>query len=199
MDILKFQKNGGTRPVGNLLPNGKRDYVTSKGEYYIELDVVAVNKYESLLSSYEKEQDLREFGLTPKVVTPERHNYSYIKMLRTIEEAEKAELIDVTNVYKRGKQIGSNGVLKDIEQPKLIYSSKDSNESNTIFAIENERQKEIKELIDNPIPFLKRIEKLKQRITQKGIQEQMERLDSLEQEFVAEVENNRKTFIDNER
>lgn len=195
MDILNFQKNGGSEQVGDILPDGTRDMVSSKGGYYVELDVLAVNRYESLLSSYEREQDFRDFGITPRIVVPQRHDYSYKKMLETIDKAEKRGLIDVSNVYRRGKLISDNGKsLKVYEDPALVYSSEGKERKNTVKEIENERQKEIDELLEDPTQYLGRIELLRQRIKENGIEEQLIRLGSLEQDFLEKLEERKKTY-----
>ena len=85
LKILDFQKNGGIAPIGKVGPDGKRENKQVKGGYYVEISALAVDRYESLLSCYEREQFFIENGLPPRVVQPKYHDSSYEKMLETID------------------------------------------------------------------------------------------------------------------
>ena len=60
LEILNFQRNGGKAKIGNMQENGEREEVEVKGGYDVEIDVLAVDRFESLLSSYEREQRFKE-------------------------------------------------------------------------------------------------------------------------------------------
>lgn len=175
LEILEFQKNGGIACTGEILESGKRKEKKVKGNYRIEIDALAVDRFESLLSSYEREQYFRENGLPPRVVTPRNHDYSYDKMLETLSIIENKKLFDKIRVFKRGYSI---------DKPELVYVSGDNRYVDSVVAIRTERQKNRRELLSNPHKYLTRIEELRKRVQ---TEEQMDRLDLLKSEFEAEV------------
>lgn len=150
------------------------------GGYYIDINLLAVHRYESLLSSYEREQYFRETGLPPRAVTSENHDNAYNKILETMACIEKEKLCDRIRVFKRGE--------KEI-LPELIYdSSKDKKEKNIKELIMEARNQNKTELLKNPKTYLNRIQSLKERVRKKGIPEQMKKIEKLEEEFLRELE-----------
>ena len=87
IQILDFQKNGGKASIGKIRSDGTREEVTVNGNYNIEINVLAVDRFESLLSCYEREQYFRESDLPPRVVTPQNHDYAYHKLLETLRSS----------------------------------------------------------------------------------------------------------------
>lgn len=78
LEVLEFQKNGGKAPIGKLQDNGQRQMVDIEGGYDIEIDILAVDRFESLLSSYEREQYFIESNLPPRAVTAKNHDRAHI-------------------------------------------------------------------------------------------------------------------------
>ncbi len=145
---------------------------------------MAVHRYESLLSSYEREQYFIENGFPPRAVTMENHDKSYINMLKTIGEIEKNQLFDKIKIFKRGY---------NEERPELIYVNGDPKYINTIEALTAEREKNKQELLQNSQQFLQRIQNLKERIEkndkslEKSTAIQIEKIEKLEMEFLEEL------------
>lgn len=50
IDILEFQRNGGEASIGKIQENGDREKIIVPGGYDIEIDILAVDRFESLLS-----------------------------------------------------------------------------------------------------------------------------------------------------
>ena len=94
IQILDFQKNGGTANIGNVNEQGRREPIEVLGGYYIDINALAVHRYESLLSSYEREQSFIEEGLPPRAVTAENHDRAYKNMIETIRILENKKLYD---------------------------------------------------------------------------------------------------------
>ena len=175
--ILDFQKNGGEAYIGHIKKDGKRERKTIEGNYNIEINVLAVDRFESLLSCYEREQYFRENDLPPRVVTPQNHDYAYEKLLDTLKVIENKELFNTIRVFKRGYSI---------DKPELICVAGDGRYSSAVEAVVTQRTRNRQELLSNPEAYLKRIEKLRERVRKNGINAQLVRLDELEVEFKKE-------------
>lgn len=178
--IIDFQKNGGRARIGEVGEDGQLKEINVPGGYKVYINVLAVHRFESLLSSYEREQYFIENGLPPRVVTAENHDRAYNNMLNTVQIVEEKNMYDSMNVFKRGK----------IEQkPELIYSSEERQYPNAIEAIKCEREKDKQRILDNSEQFLGRIESLKGRISKNKTDSkiQMEKLIKLEDEFLQEL------------
>ena len=180
IDILRFQKNGGTAQIGELRKDGRRKLETVNGGYYIDINLLAVHRYESLLSSYEREQYFREAGLPPRAVTAENHDRAYTKILDTIEIIEQEHLYDRIRIYMRGE---------NEHLPKLIFDSNEDSREKSIrqLIIDARKQNEI-ELLKNRKEFLRRIKDLNERAIQSGIPEQVRKIEVLKNEFLNELE-----------
>ena len=180
LDILRFQKHGGVAEIGDLQDNGKRKEEIVDGGYHIDINLIAVHRYESLLSSYEREQYFRETGLPPRAVTVENHDRAYNKILETMESIEKEQLYDRIRIFRRGE--------KEF-LPKLVYdSTKDKSEKSVRQLITDIREQNKKELLENYQEFLDRITNLKERAMKFGISSQIERIEELEREFLRELQ-----------
>ena len=179
IEILNFQKNGGNVPIGRVQEDGKRTIRHVRGNYIIEVNTLAVNRYESLLSCFEREQDFDESGLPPRAVTIENHDRAYEKMLDTIDIIEKRKLYDKMRVFRRG-------YIE--ERPELIYITGDRRFQSTAEAIRQERKKQTVELFKNPEPYIIRIKDLKARATNYQNTSLIRRIDTLENMFYKQLE-----------
>jgi len=171
--ILDFQKNGGTLPF--------KEEQTVEGDYFIDINILAVHRFESLLSSYEREQyDFIENDLTPRVVTPENHDRAYNNILETLNEVEQRGLYSTIKVYKRGKTEST---------PELVYQRGEPTYGSSIQALIAEREKCKQALLANADEYLQRIKTLRERIMANKINSdnQLARLDKLEEEFLREL------------
>lgn len=177
LQIIDFQKNGGVAPIGKIGPDGKRENKQVKGGYYVEISALAVDRYVSLLSSYEREQFFKENGLPPRVVQPKYHDSSYEKMLDTIDEVEKRGLADKICVYRRGYTEN---------MPTLCTVSGDKRFMSARQAIEHYRKKDRMELMMNSEGYLDRIKIL---LDKADDPEQKGRILLLKDEFLREKEH----------
>ena len=184
ISILDFYKNGGLAQIGEIDENGLRKTIEVQGDYHVEIAALAVDRYESLLSSYEREQFYREQSLAARVVLPQYHDNSYMKMLETINEIERRGLADKISVYKRG-------YVED--NPELLWVSGDQRFQSTKEAITYFRSKERRELMQQPDQYRKRLQSLLNRVTDK---DQISRIMKLAEEFEQEVE---RYYIENEK
>lgn len=180
INILNFQKNGGNAQIGKLNQNGTRDNKFVEGNYNIDINILAVDRFESLLSSYEREQYFRENGLPPRVVIPEHHDDAYEKMLETIRLVEKKGLFNRIRVFKRGYSA---------DRPELVYVSGDKKYHTAVEAVTTERSKNRQELLRNSEIYLQRIDDLMNRVRENnGIKLQIDRLKELKEDFQNEIE-----------
>ena len=171
LEILDFQRNGGKAKIGKVQENGEREEIEVKGGYNVEVDVLAVDRFESLLSSYEREQGFIESNLPPRAVTAENHDRAYNRMLETLQQIDDKNLYDKIRVFKRGKTETT---------PELVYTSGDKTYPNAVECIKQTRNEERKRIFKNSDEYLKRIESLKARVKTKI---QMDKIINLEQEF----------------
>lgn len=184
--ILDFQKNGGKANIGEVKEDGTREEKLIEGNYDIEINVLAVDRFESYLSSLEREQYFRESHLSPRVVTLNNHDYAYNKMLDTLRIIESRGMFDRCRVFKRGYSVN---------RPELVHISGDGKYQSVVEAVIAERNKNRKELLREPQKFYERIEKLRARILNNGIDEQITRLDELKTLFDLEVEKKEKENV----
>ena len=171
--ILAFQKNGGELPF--------KKGETVEGNYFIDINVLAVHRFESLLSAYEREQyDFIENDLTPRVVTPENHDRAYKNILGTLNTVEQQNLYSRIRVFKRGKTEN---------MPELVYQVGNPQYENSAQALIGEREKNKRELLENAEHYLQRIATLRERIMANKVNSdnQLARLNELEQEFLREL------------
>ena len=171
LEILEFQKNGGKAPIGRIESDGQRKMVDVEGNYDIEINILAVDRFESLLSSYEREQYFIEAGLPPRAVTPENHDRAYYNLLKTVEEIEKRKLFDRMRIFRRG--------YTEL-QPELVHIVGDGRYPNAVECIKQTRYCERKKLLANAEAYKRRIEILREKVK---TQIQLEKIDRLEEEF----------------
>ena len=171
LDILEFQKNGGNAPIGKVQEDGQRETIKVNGGYDIEIDILAVDRFESLLSSYEREQYFIESGLPPRAVTPENHDRAYLNLLKTVEEIENRGLFDKMKVFKRGY---------DESRPELVHIAGDGKYPSVVECIKETRFDERKKILGNAEKYKDRINILKGKVK---TEIQMDKLRKLEEEF----------------
>lgn len=175
--ILDFQKNGGKLPFPKVNENGEKEEQYAEGHYNIDINVLAVDRFESLLSSYEREEDFIQAGLPPRSVTPENHDRAYKNIIETLRKTQERGLYDNISIFRRG----------EIEtQPRKVWEIGNPTYQGPIQALLGEREKDRKRLLSNPQAYLDRIERLKARITRDDANSriQMEKINKLEQEFL---------------
>lgn len=171
LEILEFQKNGGQANIGKVQANGQREAINVKGGYDIQINVLAVDRFESLLSSYEREQYFIDSNLPPRVVTAENHDRAYYNLLETLREVENKKLYDEIRVFKRG----------ELEtEPELVHITGDGKYPSAVECVKQTRYNERKKLLENPEAYKKRIEILKEKAKSEI---QLEKLNKLEEEF----------------
>jgi len=190
IEIMDFQKNGGRAKIGKRDLNGNRAEVNVEGNYDIEINILAVHRYESLLSAYEREFELVEQDLPARAVTAKNHDYSYEKMLENIEEVEKRKIANKMRVFKRG-------YVKS--KPELVYKSGDTKYRSTAEAVRCEREKNKMELMSNSEAYLDRIailrKKIKSKISRDGdfpnSDVLLDKIDAIEKEFIKDIEKSK--------
>lgn len=175
--ILDFQKNGGKLPFSKINERGEEEELYAEGNYTIDINVLAVDRFESLLSSYEREEDFIQAGLPPRAVTAENHDRAYRNIIETLKQTQERGLYDNINIFRRGK----------IEtQPIKVWEIGNPTYQGPIEALLAEREKDRKQLLSNPQAYLKRIEELKGRITRNDSNSkiQIDKVNTLKQEFL---------------
>lgn len=153
--------------------------VQKKGGYFVDVNILAVDRFESLLSCYEREQYFKEVGLPPRTVTMVNHDRAYKNLLDTVHLVEQKKLADRIRVFKRGYIM---------ERPELVYISGDRKYSNVAECIVTERMNNRRQILSIPEEYLERIGALKQKAGDDDIQ--MRKLEELETQFVNEMGKN---------
>lgn len=179
LSIIDFQQNGGNAQIGEIGQGGMRTTKGVRGDYDVEINVLAVNRFESLLSCFDREQYFDENGLPPRAVTIENHDYAYEKMLQTVDEVEKRKLFNRMRVFRRGYVE---------EKPELIYIAGDRRFSSASEAIRHERRRQELELFRDPADYLRKLNELKARVERGNNESLKRRLGTLEQIFCAQLE-----------
>ena len=166
---------------------GERDYSRieefKKAGYNIQINIMAVDKYESFLSCIERDIKLLELGYDPRPVARMNHDRMYTPFLQELMEMEKRGLLDEVNVYARGKTFNI---------PSLVYTTGSNSYSNVHEAILYERMKSRKNLLNKPQQYLSRLHEAKNMI-ELMVQDEMlkknyiDELEDLEREFINEL------------
>lgn len=175
--ILDFQKNGGKLPFPRVNENGEEEDLYAEGHYTIDINVLAVDRFESLLSSYEREEDFIQSGLPPRAVTAENHDRAYKNIIETLRETQERGLFDNITIFRRG----------EIEtQPRKVWKIGEPTYQGSIQALLAEREKDRKRLLESPQVYLDRIKRLKSRIKRNDTnsQIQIDKINVLEREFL---------------
>ena len=169
------------------LSKGEGDYkriqdFQDKG-YNVELNVMAVNKYESFLSCIERDIKLLELGYDPRPVARINHDRMYESFLQEVQEIEKRKLASRINVFVRGNTLSRS---------ELVYTTGDSRYASAREAIISERDKNRRDILRNPTEYLARIEEARKKIRlmipeERLRKDYMQHLTQLELEFFNEL------------
>ena len=166
---------------------GEKDYAHIQGfkdsGYSVEINIMAVDKYESFLSCIERDIKLLELGYDPRPVARVNHDRMYEPFLQELSEIEKRGLCDKMNVYIRGQALNI---------PELVYSTGDSNYSSAQEAVIAERAKSRRKIISEPQRYLSRLSTAKSKINMMILDERLksnylEGINQLEKEFYNEM------------
>lgn len=131
IDFVKAFKNAGYRTVVNIM---------------------ATDMYISRLSCFEREARMLEEGDTPRGISKETQKRMYNSFIEEVKFLESMNLCDKLNVYKRGESIN---------KPILIYERGDNRYRDFSDALIHERQIQRQELLNNPVEYLSKIDKVK--------------------------------------
>ena len=169
------------------LSKGEGDYkriqdFQDKG-YDVELNVMAVNKYESFLSCIERDIKLLELGYDPRPVARINHDRMYESFLQEIQEIEKRKLASSINVFVRGNTLSRS---------ELVYTTGDPRYVSALEAIISERDKNRRDVLRNSTEYLARIEEARKKIRlmipeERLRKDYMQHLTQLELEFLNEL------------
>lgn len=169
------------------LSKGEEDYkriqnFRAKG-YDVEINVMAVHKYESFLSCIERDIKLLELGYDPRPVARMNHDRMYESFLQEIQEIEKRGLASRINVFTRGETLSRS---------KLVYTKDTTRYASAQEAIISERDKNRREALRNPTEYLDRIENARKKIglmipEERLRKDYMQHLTQLEIEFLNEL------------
>lgn len=152
--IMRFHKDGGELIQTEEDIEKGFENVTASGGYKVLIIVLALNRYESLLSCLEREKSFIRNNLPIRTIPFERHDFAYDFMLASIQALRETEVCDEVMMYRRGKG-------KDTEPEVLGVFDADANYSELYQCLENERNMQINELLQNPNEFLDKINELK--------------------------------------
>lgn len=140
-----------------VMHKGEPDYqevyeFKSRG-YKVDMNIIAIDGYESFLCCIERDINLIKNGLDPRRVTRADHDRMYHPFIQELREFSKRGLCDSINIYGRGKSI---------DKPNLLYSTDNQSEKvlnveASIKTIENERNRMHREIITEPSSYLNRI------------------------------------------
>ena len=160
-------KNGYLANIQKMIESG----------YSIEINLMAVDSLESMLSTMERYYyHMVELGLPPRNVEKKWHDLAYTGMLETLQEVEDRGMFDRIRIFTRGKEE---------RHPNLIFSkSRDDRGISAVETLKLARQAERRRLLQNPENFRERIARLKETIVRNGNNpEQMAQLLAIEKDF----------------
>lgn len=169
------------------LSKGEKDYQNIKEfkdkGYNVEINIMAVDKFESFLSCMERDIKLLELGCDARPVARNNHDRMYDSLLQELLEIQTRGLCNKVNVFKRGKALN---------QVELVYSSGDKSYATAQDAIISERGKNRREILSDSQEFLERLTEAKEKIDMLVQDEIMKKsyqdsLNQLEIEFYQEM------------
>ena len=158
--------------------------------YKVIINVMATDKYESILSCHERDIKASQIGLAPRPVSRKNFDRMYTTFLSEIISMENQKLCDEIRVFKRGEKMS---------EPGMIYKSGDTNYMNAFQAVEEERRKERQSLYNpnSSVNFQERINKaiedVKRFIDNETIRENsIKELEQLQLEFIQDLSRSMK-------
>ena len=175
----------------SCLDKGEKDYgeikeFINKG-YKVEINILAVDNFESYLSCIERDIKLVEVGFNLRPVAKTNHDRMYEPLIKEILELEKMQLDLEINVFARGRNIAI---------PALIWSKENNKTYQSAYeAITTEREKAKRKKLSKPEEYLTRIKEARNKINILIINEEfrnnyLKELSALEEEFYRELEEN---------
>lgn len=185
LDTLRSKKI--SMIMEHTLSKGEKDYKTLerfKGAgYNVEINIMAVDKYESFLSCIERDITLLELGYDARPVARVNHDRMYDPFLAELVEIENRGLCDKVNVYARGE-------VKT--QPKLVWTTGDNRFRSAQEAIISARAQERRNIMAEPQVYLERLRNAKRKIRLLIEDERMRKdylrnISQLEREFLNEL------------
>lgn len=165
---------------------GEKDYETMKSfkdnGYNVEINIMAVDKYESFLSCIERDLLLLEIGYDPRPVARTNHDRMYEPFLQEVMVMQKRGICDNVRVFTRGEN----------KRPKLAWEVNDSKYSCAQEAIISERAKERRKILTNPYEYIERLRRARARVNMMVSDDKMKKnyldqLEQLEKEFFNEL------------
>jgi len=173
------------REIG--LTKGEKDYAEMQSfkdnGYEIEVNIMAIDKYESFLSCIERDIKLLELGFDPRPVARINHDRMYEPIIQELIEIQKRGLATRTNVFVRGDTY---------IHPDLVWSTGDDKYPSAQEAVVCERSKGRKTILQNPQEYLHRTSEAKRKLglmikDEKMRENYFDGLKQLEKEFLNEV------------
>ena len=169
------------------LSKGEKDYngmeKFRKSGYTVDINVMAVDKYESFLSTIERDMSLIELGFEPRPVARSNHDRMYEPVLKELAEIQKRGISTNINIFTKNRN-----TLK----PQLVWSTGDKKYPSAHEAVIEERYKERKKLLRKPQLYLQRIDEARSKIL--GLVEEerlrdnyIDGITQLEREFLNEL------------
>lgn len=171
----------------NTLCKGEKDYKNLErfkaAGYNVEINVMAVDKYESFLSCIERDITLLELGYDPRPVAKVNHDRMYDPFLAELGEIERRGLCDKINVFSRGK-------VKT--QPKKVWQTGEDTYRSAQEAIIHARSQERKAIMREPQIYLERLNRARTKIellieNERMKDDYLRNIDQLEREFLNEL------------
>lgn len=95
--------------------------------YEVNIHVMAVNFYESKLSTYSRFEEALKAGGMPRHTPPEAHDETYIKMLDTLNQIEAEGCFNKITIHGRGKDVNlsSKGAKSQVSAVMAILNHRE--------------------------------------------------------------------------
>lgn len=169
------------------LSKGEKDYQNIKkfkeSNYNVEINIIAVDKYESFLSCIERDIKLLELGYDPRPVARINHDRMYDSFLQELIEIQRRNICDKINVFRRGKALN---------QVDLVYTTGDQNYATAQDAVISERARNKRQILAEPQKYLSRLAEVRKKIEgliqdEKMRHNYLNEINQLEIEFLQEM------------
>lgn len=169
------------------LSKGEKDYnemqMFKRNGYTVEINIMAVDKYESFLSTIERDMCLIELGFEPRPIARLNHDRMFEPILKELAEIQKRGISTNINVFTKDRST---------LRPKLVWKTGDKKYLSVQEAVIEERYKERKELLRKPQLYLQRIDETRSKILGMVEEERLrdnyiEGITQLENEFLNEL------------
>jgi len=170
------------------LNKGEKDYDTMQkfkdNGYQVELNIVAVDKYQSFYGCIKRDLLLLEVGQNPRPVAKMNHDRMYDPFLHEIMEMQKRGLCDNIRVFgRKDDQIASF---------EKVWETGNNNYSSAQEAVISTRAKERSRIMSDPKKYLGKLDDAKNQIELLVTDEKMKEnylteINSLEKEFFNEL------------